>query len=215
MPFPFVILFEAACLVFSILFLANKKVGWWRAFIAFLLLTVCVETAAYAIVVLSHRTKSNHWLHNLFLPVETVFTGWILYKISITYFNSKPWTLTGLAVFFFLYFYESIRSGFTEYSILANSMASVWIIIMCCLYYYYLLKQDEYITITKHAAFWIVAGCFFFYFGTTACNLFYIYLESINIKQKIPIRFFIFAALNFIFYASWSYAFLCKYRQTI
>jgi hypothetical protein len=215
MPFPFAILFEAICLALSIFLLSGKKAGWWRNFIWFLLLTVLVETSAYSIVVLSHMKSSNHWLHNLFLPIEVSFIGWVLNKISSSYFNSKLWLMAGLAIFILAYFYESIKSGFLEYSSIANSIASVWIILICCLYYYYLLKEEEYINITTHPSFWIVSGCFLFYFGTTACNLFYFYLESINVQQRSPVRFYIFEAFNFIMYGSWSYAFLCKYRQMI
>src|SRR3979411_644165 len=103
MPFPFTILFESICLAFSIFFLSGRKVGWWRNFIWFLLLTALIETAGYSIVVLSHMKKSNHWLHNLFLPVEILFIGWALKKISISYFNSKFWLASGLAVFSIFY----------------------------------------------------------------------------------------------------------------
>jgi hypothetical protein len=215
MPFPFVVILELFCLISSILFLTDKIAGWWRYFIGFLLLTVSIETIAYLMVSSSPSTKSNHWLHNLFLPVEILCIGYALNKICESYFNSKLWLFTGLGAFSSLYLYESINSNFKEYSFAANATASFWIALVCCLYYYYLLKQDEYIAITKDVSFWIISGCFLFYFGTTACNLFYFYLQHINVEQNKPVRLIIFSVLNFILYSCWSYAFLCKYRKII
>jgi len=215
MPFPYFILLEIICFIISIFSIANKKSGWWKYFVWFLAFTILVEVAGYGIVKLSFQKESNHWLYNLSLPVEFLFISWALYKICIPTFNCKPVIISGLAIFVIIYIIESISSGFLEYSFRANSFASAWITIICCLYFYYLLKQDDYIVISAHAPFWIITGCFFFYFGTTSCNFFYDYLKVINTNQNIPVRYIIFNVLNFILYSCWSYAFICKYRQTI
>jgi hypothetical protein len=213
--FPYSILLEIICLIIAIFNIAYKKNGWWRHFIWFLSLTIVVELFSQAIIILSHGKGSNHWLYNLFMPIQFFFACWILFKICIMYFNCKPVIVTGLAIFIITYLSESINSHFLEYSFIANSFSSTWIVIICCLYYYYLLKQDGYIIIAKDAPFWFVTGNFFFYFGTTSCNFFYDYLKVINTNQNIPVRYVIYIVLNFILYSCWSYAFICKHRQTI
>jgi hypothetical protein len=215
MPFPFSIFFESVCLVFAMVFLSHRGTGWWRYIMLFLLLTVMVEIAGYYIVVVSEGKTSNHWLHNLFLPAEVTFTGWILYRIINPYFDGRPWFLGGLAVFSGLYLYESAGSKWAEYSSLANSVASVWFVVTCCIFFYHLLRDDRYTPIGKDAAFWMVAGCFFFYFCSTACNLFFSYLVTINTRTGAHIRYYIISFLNLVYYGCWSYAFLCKYQQKI
>lgn len=211
-PFPFVIIVEFICFVFSLLYLAKEKTGLYSYFKWILLLTVIVETVAYLMIVLLHQ-KTNHWFHNLYIPIDACITCYILHTLNKKYFNTKPLIIIGLSIFFILFFYESIVSNFKAFSSLSKGFVSVFFAVLCCLYYYYLLKQDEYINLAKHPPFWIITGCFFFYFGRTACNFFYNYLVTINQKTGNPIRYFIFIVLNFILYSSWGYAFICKYRQ--
>lgn len=211
-PFPFAIIVEFICLVFSLLYLVKEKTGLYAYFKWMLLLTVIVETVGYLMITYFHQ-KTNHWLHNLLMPVTTCFVFYVMHWLNRLYFNTKPWLIAGLSIFFMLYFYESFASNFKEFSSVSNSFVSVCFIIVCGLYYYYLLKQDEYINLAKHPPFWIITGCFFFYFGRTACNFFYTYLITIHQKNGIPIRYFIFIVLNFILYSCWSYAFICKYKQ--
>ncbi len=211
-PFPYVIIIELLCLLSSLYYL-NNKAGWWKYFKFFLALTVVVETSAYCIF--AYYQKSNHWIHNLFLPIDALFSAWLFLKIYNNYFNSKPWLLLGLTIFLAIYFFTSISNNFLEYSTTGSEFISVFFAVSSCLYYYYLLKQDDYIDLIKHPPFWIITGLFFFYFGRTGCNFFADYLFDINKIYGIPLRYIIFIVLNFILYGCWSYGFICKYRQTI
>lgn len=211
--FPFSEIMEVICLASSFFYLSNGKVGYWGYFRWFMLFTLLLEFTGYILYFIYHL--NNHWLYNINLPVEIIFISAVLYKICSPYFKVQYWLLPGLSLFASFYFYESMHSHFLSYSIISNNIASVMIIIICCLYFYFFLKKEEYVDIYKHPPFWIIAGLFFFYFGSTACNIFYTYLASINLKQQIPVRFIIFALLNFILYSCWMRAFLCKYRQTI
>ena len=201
------------CFIFSIIYLSKKKVGYWRYFIWFMLFTVVSEITGHVLTVFFQ--KNNHWIYNIYLPVETVFICWLFYKICIPYFNSKPWLIVWLTVFFSLYLYQSIKTDFLEFSWISNSASSVFFVFFSCLYYYQLLKHEEYLNLLTFPTFWIVNGIFFFHFGSTSSNLFFDYLVSINLKSAIPIRYIIYIILNFILYGCWSYGFLCKYRQTI
>ena len=208
-----IIWIEFICLLLALFFINNKKAGWLRNFIWLLSITVITESAGYCVYFLLQ--KNNHWVFNAFMPVDFFFTNWILYKICSPHFNCKPWIIIVLAVFSILYVIESINSHFLEYSSISGSVKSIVIISISFLYYYYLLKQDEYIDITKDPPFWIVTGCFFFYFGGIACDFFFDYLVTINNTTLKPVRYIIYIVLNFILYSCWSYAFICKYRQTI
>ena len=211
--FPFSEVVEIICMLCAFVYLSNGKVGAWHYFRWFMLFTVILEITGFTLYFVYHL--NNHWLYNINLPIEVTFISGVLYKICSPYFEVRVWLLPGLLLFTGFYVYESINSHFTLYSVISNNIASVMIIIICCLYFYHFLKKDEYVNIYLHPPFWIVAGLIFFYFGSTACNIFYNYLASINLKQQIPVRFITFAILNFILYSCWIRAFLCRYRQSI
>ena len=212
MLFPFSQIFEVVCLFFAFRYLTGTEKSFWKSFRWFLLVTVLLETAGF---ILQNTGGNNHWIYNLYLPIEVLFKFYVFYKLCKGYFKVQYWLLGFLAIFAILYLSESIDNGFREYSYVSNSVASVAIIILCCFYFYYFLKKEEYVNIYEHAPFWVITALFFFYLGTTACNIFFNYLASIYVKQHIPIRYITFTMLNFIMYGCWSYSFVCKYRQTI
>lgn len=177
----------------------------------FMIVTVLAECTGFTLRTVYHQP--NHWVYNIFLFVEIFFTGWILYKCCKDYFPVLKVIIPCLTVSLCLYVYESIRSGFTAYSTLSNDVLTVMTILVCCLYYYYFLKKEEFVNIYQHYPFWVVTGLFFFYLGTSACNIFFDYLAIINSTQNKPIRYLTFVVLNFILYSCWSYSFLCRYRQ--
>ena len=205
---------ELICFIISIFCLTNKKVGWCNHFVWFLLLTVIAENTGFFSYFYFH-VKDNHWVYNTFLPVETFFIGWVLYKVCQPHFNSKPLILSGLAAFTISYLIESIKSRFTDFSSIANILFSIWAIVICFTYYYRLLKDETNITISTHAPFWIITGIFFYYFVSTSANLFFKYLIEINKIKLVPIRYSIFLFLNLTLYGSWAYSFICIQKKTI
>lgn len=200
--------------VIALVCLSNKREQWYKTFPVFLFVVSLVEVFGNLIYFYWHR-PNNHWLYNAYLPLQFSFISWVAYKICKPYFNSKPFLLTGLAVFIISYCIESFRSGFLNYSSITKTIFSVWMIVLCFVYYYRFLQKEERLAIWSHADFWIISGLFFFYFVSTASNLFFDYLVNLNKDQLRPIRYTIFLVLNIFLYGSWSYAFICKYRQTI
>lgn len=201
---------EVVCLFFAFRYLKKSKGSFWGSLRWFMLFTVLVEIAGHTLLTMN---IPNHWLYNLYLPVEMLFKYYLLYRICDAYFQVKYLALPFILLFGILYIYESVLSGFKEYSVWSNSVASVGILAMCCSYFYYFLKKEEYVDIYQHAPFWLVTALFFFYLGGTACNIFFKYLADIYAKQHIPIRYIIYTLLNFIFYGCWSYSFVCRYRE--
>jgi len=212
MLFPFSQVFEIICLIIAIRFLQPVKSPFWRSFRWFMLITVLVEVTGH---ILRYYDINNHGIYNLYMPVEALYKYYVLYWLCRDYFKVEYWLIPFAGIFFILYLYESIDKNFSQYSYITNSVMSVSMVIVCCLYYYYFLKKEEYVNIYEHAPFWIITALFFFYLGSTACNVFWYYLTTIYKTQHIPVRFIIFALLNFIMYGCWSYSFICKYRQTI
>lgn len=211
MLFPFTQIAEIICLVIAFRFLTGEKGSFWNTFRWFMLVTVLVEIAGHTMLTMN---IPNHWLYNLYLPVEMVFKYFILFRICERYFRVSYLVIPFMVLFWALYLYDSISAGFTEYGVRSNSVASVGILAICCSYFYYFLKKEEYVDIYQHAPFWIVTALFFFYLGGLACNVFFKYLASIYARHHIPIRYIIYTLLNFIFYGCWSYSFICRYRKT-
>jgi hypothetical protein len=204
---------EFISFLIALFYLATKKIGWYKNFIWFLFLVVTTEAVGNTAYFYWHQ--NNHWIYNAYLPVEILFKSWILYKICQPHFNSRPVIISGLVVFSISYLAESITAHFLKYSSNTNVLFSVWVILVCFYYYYCLIKGENNITIYRHPPFWIITGLFFFYFISTASNLFFDYLIQINKKELVPIRYTIFLILDLILYSSWSYAFICRYKQTI
>ena len=211
---PITLIEEIICLAFSILWLSNKKAGYWQAYIWFMLATVIIETLGWLLSVYYPRQR-NHWLYNIEMVIEVLFISWIFYRILQPLFNSKPWIVSGLAAFFISFLIEGIPNRFVRYNSLTDSLAAVLFVIASGAYFSFLLKQEDYINLFRHPEFWVIAGMFFFYFGSTAANLLFQELMSYNIAKGVSIRFIIFPILNAILYGCWSYAFLCRYRRTI
>jgi hypothetical protein len=205
---------ELICFIISLFCLTNKRVGWYKHFLWFLLLTVIVENVGY-FTYFYFNIKNNHWIYNTYLPILTFFIGWVLFKVGQPHFNSKALVLSGLVVFTISYLIESIKSHFTEYSAIASILFSICTIIICFIYYFRLLNDETNITISTHEPFWIISGIFIYYFVSTSANFFFKYLIEINKIKLVPIRYSIFLFLNLALYGTWAYAFICKQKKTI
>jgi len=209
--FPTTLLIEFVCLLFAIRYL-KKDQSFWRSFIWFMFFITLIDGTGWAMATL--YKQNNHWLYNIQLPVEVIYTGWIIHKIFASLINSKPWFFTGLAVFLLAYIIEGIYKSYSAYAAFSSSLASVLFFVSSGCYFYLLLKQEEHIDLLKHPPFWVMAGIFFFYFSSTAVNVFFEELMKINIVKGIPLRFYIFTLLNAILYGCWINAFRCRYQQT-
>jgi hypothetical protein len=205
-------IFEAIALVIAVFCLYRDK-SWYRMFIPFLLIQNIVEITGYVSGYIYHY--NNHWLYNLNLPIIYSFTTFLFWKFCSGYL--KKWRsviiIVGLSIILAIYFYESIRSSFLEYSKISKIYFSVFVIVMCNIFYVDLLNAKRYINIAKSPSFWIVTGIFLFYFAGTASNFFFDHLISINTQFSIPVRSYIYMMLSFILYCSWSYAFICRHQR--
>ena len=212
MIFTITIFIEAICLGFALWFL-RREASWWKYFVTFLAITVFTELVGFVLFFV--QGQKNHWVFNIYLLPEIAFLFFALDKLSKGLFRASALLMLAFLGFAGVYGYESWSSNWTGYSANANTVASVTIIIVACIYYYHLLKQQDPIPLKRSASFWIVSGLLVFYFGSMGCNLFVEQLTAIYNETGFPLRFIIMALLNFILYACWAYAFICRYRQTI
>jgi drug/metabolite transporter (DMT)-like permease len=216
MLFTLITLIVFTCFIFSLICLQKNETGWWQKFRWFLLLTTLVEGSGYCLFFIFGI--KNHALFNSFLPVEYVFISWVTYKLSSPYYNCRPWIGWGLAVVITIYLYESFTAKFNGYSANSTIAASVFFTLLAGLYFYYFMKHDKPEKLGTFPPFWIIAGIFIFYFCGTGINFFFDYLAFVNTVHPFNLkltRYKIQIILNFILYACWAYAFICKHRQTI
>lgn len=210
--YPFNLFIEVLCFTLALLFLKNSKAGLWKYFKMYMLLTVLIEATGWLLRTYWH--VNNQWLYNIFAPIQAFFLFWVFYKIYPKQFNSKLFLGICAAAFSIVYVIECFRHPFTIFNNNSWIVFSFSIIIACGLYYYFLLKDDEYINLAVHPPFWFVTGVFLYFFCSSVCTLFFSQLVRINIMQNISLRYLLFILFNLILYGCWSYAFLCKYKQT-
>jgi len=200
------VIIEIVCFVVALFCLTRDTDLVWRSFTLFMLITCLTEITGAFIREAGHP---NGWLYNIFLVFEASFTSLMFSHLLSKYIKSKPLILSGLALILLLYVFDIAKHGFLVYNDLTGTVMSV-IFVIYSFYYYFLLIRDEHYVDLKHSApFWWVAGALFFYFGSTAVNLFYTPLKHVNISGH-NITYFIFGALCFILYGCWSYSFICR-----
>ncbi len=155
------------------------------------------------------HVHSNAWLYNILLIFQAVFFNLFFEKILNKYRNCKPVILSGFAVLMILYAYELYTHGIFEYNNLTNTVMSVLMVLYSLFFYFNLLNDDGYADLKFLPSFWWVSGILFFYFGATACNLFYEKLKPVFMLHQGYLRN-IYSVLNIILYGCWCYSFICR-----
>ena len=204
---------EFICFLAALIFLYRDKNAAWRLFILYLFLVVATETTAIAM-----RGKiSNQQLYNVFLLVECSFVSYFLYSLFKPFGYRKKWlfiwALTFGAVYLGeLYYYRGSKpTHFVDITVIVMSV----VFVLSCLYFYYVKLVDErYEPLLNSADFWWVSGALFFYFGSTACNIFFDYLAQHEVSAyNYSVRYVIYNVVDVILYSLWTYSILCRYRQ--
>ncbi|WP_259069985.1 hypothetical protein HDF24_24885 [Mucilaginibacter sp. X4EP1] len=205
---------EIICFIVAFFCLIKDKSPAWKSMILFLLITCVTELIGIYIKKLyladTVHVRPNVWIYNVLIIFQAGFTSFMFSHLLNKYINSKPIILGGLAVLFILYVVEVYVHGvFEKHNITTTSM-SVWFVLLSLFYFYQLHKDAGYIDLKFSPAFWWVSGILFFYFGRTACNLFYYKLSLVVVTPKHYLTYYIYNTLNILLYACWSYAFICR-----
>jgi hypothetical protein len=191
--------------------LYRDKEPAWRLFIFFLPATVLVEVCGIYLRVVS---KPNFMLYNVFLAVECVVQNYFFCYLYLTYRNTRKLLAGWLIVFAIFYFTELIINRFGAYVSRASTFMSVELILASVYFYYLLIREERSRRLATYAPFWWVNGTVCFYFAGITSNLFFSYLvQDRQYAISSSARYIVFSILNIILYLSWSYAFICRYRQ--
>ncbi len=214
MLYPWAFTFELICLICAVVFLKNStKVGYWHAFIYYMLFIVLLEGAGWSCWFIFHQ--KNHWLYNIELPVTCFFLAWVFGKELAPFGVSKRWGWLALLIFTTVFVYESLHTKLTDYNSWSATVRAVLFIVASGIYFYLFLKKTDYVILYKHPPFLLIAGIFFFYFISTGATIFIEELSKIYIAEGVPLRHVLFTFLNACLYGCFAYSFRCRYQQTI
>jgi len=202
---------EFICMIIGIWCLYRDKEPAWRLFIPFLIVTVLVEMFG---IYLREMHRPNFMIYNVFLVVECIVQNYFFYHLYKTYHNTRKLLIGWLIIFAVAYFAELIKNHFGAYVSQTSTLMSVELILASVYFYYLLIREERSRQLSAYAPFWWVNGTICFYFAGIASNLFFTYLVQ---DQRYGVsgsaRYIVFSILNIILYFSWSYAFICRYRQ--
>jgi len=212
--FTFNTIVELTCLLVASICLTKDSNRAWRGMFWFLLITCVTEMTGIYVkgLYLADRAhvRPNSWVYNIFIIFEICFPSLMFIKILTKYANSKPTILCGLAIMYLVYVYEVITDGIFKKHNLTITLMAVLFVLYSLYYFYCLLKDESYINLKYSPAFWWVSGILFYYFGGTACNIFYNKLYTVIVTPKHYLTYYIYNALNLILYSCWSYSFICR-----
>jgi hypothetical protein len=206
---------ELFCFFVALYTLTRVKEPQWRVMPLFMLIICCTELAGiYVENSVAGTFTRNEWLYNLLLLFQAGFINWMFYHLLKDYMSINFLMGAELLILSCFYVFETLQHGITTYNQLTNTIFLVFVSLYSLLYYYFLIRDTDYVHLVTHANFWWVTGIFFFYFGTTACNVFYHQLGP-NANNSIKnLTFYVYNAFIFVLYGCWSYSFICKKWET-
>jgi len=205
---------EIICFLIALICLHNDAKVEWKLFIVFLFITCITEMAGvhFKKMYLADRIHNppNIWLYNILLLFQICFFSMIFEMLLSKYFNIKI-VIFGIGTLLLaIHDYELYEHGIFAYNELTNTVMLVFIVLGSLYYFYLLLKDENYVDLKYAYDFWWVSGILFFYFGTTACNIFFRSLSPEKIKSIKHLTYYIYNAFNIILYSSWGYSFICR-----
>lgn len=209
---------ETICFLIAVFCLTKDKDLAWQTMILFLFITCITEFTGVGFKIHNRSDRmhiyQNVWLYNILLIFQAGFISFMFMYLLNKYINSKPIIIGGLALLAAFYIYDLVSHGFFIYDERTNTAMLVLIILYSLFYYYCLFKDEAYINLVYSPHFWWVAGLLFFYFGSTASNIFFNNLSPYRASALKDLSSSIFKALNVLLYSCWSYSFICRRWQT-
>jgi len=203
---------ELICFLVSLYCLFNDRDPFWKSFIIYLFIVYAVETTG---IYLREQRHTNFHLYTVFFILECGMISVFFYHLYSKYKSRVALILYAwLALFMILFTLELKANNFGGFPFKTAALMSVIFVFASCYFYLLVIRDEHFRKLGSYPSFWIVNGVLFYYFGGTACNIFYDYL----LHQKLTpigmsVRYIIFNVLNVLLYTCWSYAFICRYRQ--
>lgn len=203
---------ELICFLAAVLFLSKDKEPAWKLFIGYLALTCITEMAGIYLRRVVHAP--NAWIYNVFILAECGVNTYFFYYLARASKYVKKIFLVWIFLFTATYFTELGYHHFNMFVANTATVMAVAFTLASVYYYYLLLVSPAHVDLKTHAPFWWVNGTIFFYFGSTATNLFFDYL----IHYRAPefgrsVYYILLTILNILLYCCWLYAFFCRWLQ--
>jgi len=198
------------------LFLLPRRVGVWRLFVLFMLVTIVTETVGFSIAWSgrSGHNRNNHWLFNLYLLIENVFCIWIfLWAEPMKKARRLLW---GLLLFYVCFGVGNLLffQGVWTYNSYTDVLGDVELAIVCCYFFYACLREEELRDLFRYEYFWLANGLLFSALGSVVLYIFIDALYAFARHSHIDVYRYINSGLNFILYGSMIIAFICRNRNT-
>lgn len=203
---------ELVCFLAAIFFLWKDKAPAWKLLIVFLALTCITEMGGIYLRRVIHM--HNSWLYNIFILAECSINTYFFYNLFCTLKYAKKILWGWIALFISIYLVELFYNHFNMFVANTATVMAIVFTLASVYYYYMLLISSADVNLKTHAPFWWVNGTIFFYFGSTATNLFFDYL----IYYRAPdfsrsVYYILLTILNILLYCCWVYAFFCRWLQ--
>ena len=161
--------------------------------------------------ILKYHEKSYNFIYYFYLPFEFMLLLVLFFRENINKSNKRIELV--LAVVYFIlylilifYYYD-----FSQYPSIIYNVGS-FLIIPLLIHSLFSLDQNGSIKITDLPNFWIFTGLLVLYSGVIFYNAVYNYLLQEKTELAKSLRLVINLNLNYIFYSTWSYAFICSIR---
>jgi hypothetical protein len=181
-----------------------------RLFIWFLPVTLLVELAGAA---LRQAGQLNHWLYNLYLPVNFIFYSWLYYSL-VQFPLMRRLIVWSTGVFISVYLINlSLVQGVYTFNSHSYLLCSFLIVVWVLAYFRQLLQSREPLNLARLPAFWISTGVLFSNLGH------FLYLGLLNYLLQVNpawARDFMVVSLLLLIlnYSLFIVAFLCQGTQT-
>lgn len=200
---------ELLCFFFAIYFLAKDKSIFWRVTMWYIVLVMLTEIVGRYFAI---RYHTNLFIYNIYTVFEISYITYGLYNFIKQYTNIKYWLIATYSAIMLIYIGYTYVNGINVYNVLTVSVMSVIFVIYGLLYFLLLLKDEDFIDLKFHPAFWWVGGTLIFYFGSTLANFFDDIIQD-KFLGKYNTRLIIYTTLNLFLYGFWAYSFICRARQ--
>ena len=179
---------ELVCFLAAVLFLSRDKEPAWKLLIVYLALTCVTEMGGIYLRRILH--VHNSWLYNLFVLAEWAMNSYFFYYLFSAWKSRKKLLLIWIPTFVAIYITELVYNHFNMFVANTTTVMAIVFTFASIYYYYMLLMSPSHVNLKTHAPFWWANGTIFFYFGSTATNLFLI-ISFTTERPNSVVRFII------------------------
>ncbi len=170
---------EILSLVISILLIPKLKKTHYFLFLPYLLIVVFVDIISHYVIPKSNI--GNHWLFNMYLPIQYSFFSYLHYKAIL----NKKIIFFGSVLFSFFFLLNLLWvQGFWVFNNNTLIFSGILMIIYSGTFFFELLRRNTTDNILKKPMFWVSSATLIFFTGFSALfSVFFFYKTSLEAYQ--------------------------------